>query len=133
MPGSGHRRAHETITSETTDGVAVLRLNRPHLMNALTTVLRAELPEALLRARTEARVIVLTGAGCAFRSGQDLADAGGTGAFDVERVLNDEYVPLVRAITDRTARRYRRLSGRRDRIPAKTPRAIYRSLGGFMA
>ena len=91
---------YQTITTETTDGVAVLTLNRPQVMNALTTVLRAELLDALQAAQATARVIVLTGAGRGFCSGQDLADTGGVGAFDVERVLNEEYVPLIRAITD---------------------------------
>lgn len=91
---------YQAITYDLAEGVAVLTLNRPAVMNALTAQLRAELREALARADAEARVIVLTGAGRAFCSGQDLADAGGLDAFDVERVLNDEYVPLIKAITD---------------------------------
>lgn len=82
------------------DGVAVLTLNRPEVMNALSTALRAALLATLHRARAEARVIVLTGAGRAFCSGQDLIDAQGLGAGDFERVLNEEYVPLIRAITE---------------------------------
>ncbi len=91
---------YQTITSEISDGVAVLTLNRPAVMNALTTVLRQELLHALGAAQVAARVIVLTGAGRAFCSGQDLADTGGLDAFDVERVLNEEYVPLLQAIHD---------------------------------
>jgi 2-(1,2-epoxy-1,2-dihydrophenyl)acetyl-CoA isomerase len=45
-------------------------------------------------------VIVLTGAGRAFCSGQDLGDAQSLGAVDFEAVLRDEYVPMIRAITD---------------------------------
>lgn len=82
------------------DGVAVLTLNRPEVMNALSTALRAALLAALHRARAEARVIVLTGAGRAFCSGQDLIDAQGLGAVDFERVLNEEYVPLICAIAE---------------------------------
>ena len=86
------------------EGVATITLNRPLVMNALTTRLRADLLAALLRAAQEARVIVLTGGaagpGRAFCSGQDLIDAQAMGAVDFERVLNDEYVPLIRAITD---------------------------------
>lgn len=91
---------YQTITSEISQGVAVLILNRPAVMNALTTVLREELLHALQAAQAVARVIVLTGAGRAFCSGQDLADTGGLDAFDVERVLNEEYVPLLQAIHD---------------------------------
>ena len=86
------------------EGVATITLNRPMVMNALTTRLRADLLAALLRAGQEARVIVLTGGeagpGRAFCSGQDLIDAQAMGAVDFERVLNAEYVPLIRAITD---------------------------------
>ncbi len=79
-------------------GVATITLNRPEVMNALSTQMRAGLLAALTRARDEARVIVLTGAGRAFCSGQDLIDAQALGAVDFERVLNEEYVPLIRAI-----------------------------------
>ncbi len=82
------------------DGVATITLNRPEVMNALSARLRADLLGALHRAHDPARVIVLTGAGRAFCSGQDLADAQAMGAVDFERILNEEYVPLIRAITD---------------------------------
>lgn len=88
------------ITSDITNGVAVLTLNRPQVMNALSKAMRAELLDALHAARVSARVIVLTGAGRAFCSGQDLVDAQSLGALDFERVLNEEYVPLLTAITD---------------------------------
>lgn len=82
-------------------GVARLTLNRPTMMNALSAALRAALLAAIARAEGEgARVIVLTGAGRAFSSGQDLNDAQALGAVDFERILNEEYVPLIRAIAD---------------------------------
>ena len=87
------------ISYDLTDGVAVITLNRPEVMNALSSALRADLLAAVLRARDEARVIVLTGAGRAFCSGQDLADVD-LETLDLEAVLNSEYVPLIRAITE---------------------------------
>lgn len=87
------------ISYDLTEGVAVITLNRPEVMNALSTSLRADLLAAVLRARDEARVIVLTGAGRAFCSGQDLADVD-LETLDLESVLTTEYVPLIRAITD---------------------------------
>ena len=81
-------------------GVAVITLNRPEVMNALSSQLRAEMLAAVLRAGDEARVLVITGAGRAFCSGQDLGDAAQIGALDLERILNEEYVPLLKAITD---------------------------------
>lgn len=88
----------DTITYALTDDVAVLCLNRPAVMNALNALMRAELTEAIGLAGAAARVVVLTGAGRAFCGGQDLADR--TAFSDVEATLNDEYVPLLRAIRD---------------------------------
>ena len=88
----------QTISYQVAADVAVITLNRPEVMNALSSQLRAELLAAVLRAGTEARVLVITGAGRAFCSGQDLGDAGA--AMDLEKVLNEEYVPLLKAITD---------------------------------
>lgn len=91
---------YDTITSETKDGVAVLTLNRPDKMNALNTQMRAELTDAVRRAGKEARVVVLTGAGKAFCSGQDLGDRATAESVDLERILRDEYEPMLRAIVD---------------------------------
>jgi 2-(1,2-epoxy-1,2-dihydrophenyl)acetyl-CoA isomerase len=87
------------ITVEASDGVTTITLNRPEVMNALNRGLRAELTGAL-RAGHTGRVIVLTGAGRAFCSGQDLGDAQSLAAVDFAAVLRDEYVPMIRAITD---------------------------------
>ncbi|MFZ1469477.1 MAG: enoyl-CoA hydratase-related protein [Paracoccaceae bacterium] len=90
----------QTITMTHVDGVATLVLNRPQVMNALSALMRAELSRALRLAADTARCIVITGAGRAFCSGQDLADAAALGAMDFERVLTEEYVPLLRLITE---------------------------------
>ena len=90
----------QTITYSLSQGVAVISLNRPEVMNALSRQLRAEMLVAVQQASAEARVLVITGTGRAFCSGQDLADAAAIGALDLERILNDEYVPLLKAITD---------------------------------
>ena len=88
------------VTYALEDGVAVIALNRPEVMNALSSALRAELRAAIARAVAEARVLVLTGTGRAFCSGQDLADAQAAGAVDFERILNEEYVPMLKDITE---------------------------------
>ncbi|MEY3959558.1 MAG: hypothetical protein RIR14_211, partial [Pseudomonadota bacterium] len=90
----------QPVLYDLTDGIATITLNRPEVMNALSASLRRDLLAALGRAQAEARVMVLTGAGRAFCSGQDLQDAGQIGSFDLERILNDEYVPMIKAITD---------------------------------
>ncbi len=89
---------YQTISYQVEAAVAVITLNRPEVMNALSSLLRAEMLAAVLRAGAEARVLVITGAGRAFCSGQDLGDA--SGPLDLERVLNEEYVPVLKAITD---------------------------------
>ncbi|MCF1710097.1 enoyl-CoA hydratase-related protein [Tabrizicola sp. J26] len=91
---------YETITYTEVDGLAVIALNRPEVMNALNRMLRGELIDAIGRAAGEARAVVLTGTGRAFCSGQDLSDPAMQGALDFEEVLNDEYVPLLMAIYD---------------------------------
>ncbi|MFT6459979.1 enoyl-CoA hydratase-related protein [Pseudophaeobacter arcticus] len=82
------------------DDLAIVTLNRPGKMNALTGQMRAEITHAMKRAATEARAVVLTGAGGAFCSGQDLSDASGNGDIDMERTLRDEYTPMLEAIYD---------------------------------
>jgi len=88
---------HETIQFAVADGIATLVLNRPEVMNALNSRMRAEITEALTTLPEEARCVVLTGSGRAFCSGQDLGDAGA--AADLEATLRDEYEPMLRAIT----------------------------------
>lgn len=89
----------ELVQVETAGGICRITLNRPEVMNALNRALRRDLTAALLEGH-QARVIVLTGAGRGFCSGQDLSDAAGLDAAGFEAVLNGEYVPMVRAITE---------------------------------
>ncbi|HSF62798.1 MAG TPA: enoyl-CoA hydratase-related protein, partial [Paracoccaceae bacterium] len=89
-------------TIEVTEDAGVLRiaLNRPEVMNALSAQMRAELLAAFRGRASSVRVVVLTGRGRAFCSGQDLGDAAKLAAPDLERVLRDEYEPLLTAIGD---------------------------------
>ncbi|SIT77006.1 2-(1,2-epoxy-1,2-dihydrophenyl)acetyl-CoA isomerase [Yoonia rosea] len=82
------------------NSVAEITLNRPDMMNALNTQMRAEITHAFKAAEKDARVVVLTGAGRAFCSGQDLGDGGSAATLDLERTLRDEYVPMLKAIFD---------------------------------
>ena len=63
------------------EGYAVLALNRPEAMNALSAALRRALAEAIaeLAAEPSVRVLVLTGAGRAFCAGLDLKELGAAG------------------------------------------------------
>ena len=93
---------YQTISLSEEDGYATITLNRPDVLNALNTQMRAELLHAVKAAEKSARAIVLTGAGQAFCSGQDLGDRSSVGSADLERTLRDEYMPMLRAIFDCT-------------------------------
>ncbi|WP_166415831.1 enoyl-CoA hydratase-related protein [Cochlodiniinecator piscidefendens] len=93
---------YETIRLDISDNIAKLTLNRPDVMNALSTQMRAEITHAVRTAQTQARVLVMTGAGRAFCSGQDLGDGVNPAAMDLERTLRDEYEPMLRAIFECT-------------------------------
>ena len=63
------------------EGYAVLTLNRPEAMNALSAALRRALAEAVaeLAAEPSVRMLILTGAGRAFCAGLDLKELGAAG------------------------------------------------------
>jgi len=92
--------SYETIHLSVQGNLAVVTLNRPDVMNALTTQMRTEMLDAISTAQTSARALVFTGEGRAFCSGQDLGDAAAAGDVDMERILRDEYEPLLNAIYD---------------------------------
>ena len=91
---------YQEITLKITNGVGVITLNRPEVMNALNSKMRFEITNAIKTAESNARVVVLTGAGRSFCSGQDLADGGSAAILDLEATLRDEYVPMLKAIFD---------------------------------
>lgn len=66
---------YETIQLEIRDAVAILTLNRPSALNALTVTMGEEFRSAINEARERgARSIVVTGAGRAFCAGGDLRE-----------------------------------------------------------
>ncbi|WP_145103043.1 enoyl-CoA hydratase-related protein [Cereibacter sediminicola] len=91
---------YRTIRVEERAGIAQITLARPEVMNALSSRMREELLHAVTDTAPRARVLVLTGEGRGFCSGQDLGDARGLGIPDFERILREEYEPLLRAIAD---------------------------------
>jgi 2-(1,2-epoxy-1,2-dihydrophenyl)acetyl-CoA isomerase len=83
--------------------VATLTLARPEKLNALTATMHAELRAALdgAEADDEVRVVVLTGEGRAFSSGQDLTEElprDKDGQVDLGGPLARDYNPLVRRL-----------------------------------
>lgn len=87
------------------DRIAVVRLNRPSSLNALTLPMVAELRDVLaaLDGDSDCRVIVLTGRGKGFCAGMDLHAAaqrhGGSGTGTVQKVANQElFAGMVRQL-----------------------------------
>lgn len=82
-------------------GVAWIRLNRPEKMNAIGSLTRKQLGDAIKQAERDeaARVVVLTGTGRAFCSGADVTEMVGGGGMrspaDVGNVLRNEYMPML--------------------------------------
>jgi len=89
---------YDAIRYSVRDEVAVITLNRPKKMNCLDSQMRAEITHAVKAAEGEARALVITGAGPAFCSGQDLGEGASISDADMERVLVDEYEPMLTAI-----------------------------------
>lgn len=87
-----------TVLYAASDGVATLTLNRPEVYNALNAQLHADLLAALQQTEgnTAVRAVIITGAGNAFCSGQDLREfpAEGVAKLIGER-LRQSYNPLV--------------------------------------
>jgi 2-(1,2-epoxy-1,2-dihydrophenyl)acetyl-CoA isomerase len=93
--------AFENLVYDQRDGVATITLNRPDAFNALTRDLNRELREALANTAADdsVRVVVLTGEGRAFSSGQDLRQMeGGDPAEVVKDTLNNSYAPMIMAM-----------------------------------
>ena len=79
-----------TVLVDKHDGYAVITLNRPDQMNALSKALRAELVVALAdcEADDSIRVIILTGQGKAFCAGFDLKELATTDATAADEADN---------------------------------------------
>ncbi len=88
----------ESVTIADAGGIRTITLNRPEVMNALNRDMREGITSGL-RGAASARAVVITGAGRAFCSGQDLGGEGIAGS-EVARILRQEYEPMLRAIVD---------------------------------
>lgn len=90
----------EYILSEKKNAVLWLTLNRPDVYNAFNEAMLMELQDAFKSAADddEIRCVVLTGAGKAFCSGQDLKDFNEKKSTFKE-ALDKKYNPLIRQIT----------------------------------
>ncbi len=94
--------SYQNILFDLKGGVARLTLNRPDRLNSFNTAMHAEVREALGSLKgSDARVLVLTGAGRGFCAGQDLNDravAPGGAPADLGESVEKNYKPLVLAL-----------------------------------
>ncbi|MFT7229831.1 MAG: 2-(1,2-epoxy-1,2-dihydrophenyl)acetyl-CoA isomerase [Bacteroidia bacterium] len=90
-----------TITYTSDQGVTSITLNRPERYNAFNEQMRIELLAAMQAAEAdkECRVIVLSGSGKAFSSGQDLKDIEGK-KIDFSDFLKTGYNPVIRIMRE---------------------------------
>ncbi len=88
-----------TITYTTDQGITNITLNRPDRYNAFNEEMRSELLAAMEAAEADkgCRVIVLSGSGKAFSSGQDLKDIEGK-KINFSDFLKKGYNPVIRSM-----------------------------------
>ncbi|MDH3580762.1 MAG: enoyl-CoA hydratase-related protein [Hyphomicrobiales bacterium] len=89
-----------TVTTEKRDDhVAIIRLNRPEVRNALNMEMRKALANAFtaLSDDDDVRVIVLTGSGKAFAAGADLTEFVDAGAIEIMKRRTERYWAAVTA------------------------------------
>jgi len=90
----------KTLLYEVRDGVATITLNRPEVYNACNNELTFELQDAIKEAAKDnlVRVVVFTGSGKAFCSGQDLKDAASQGVRSYMDSVFKRYNPIIRGL-----------------------------------
>lgn len=88
---------YEFLTYQVESGVATVTLNRPEVYNALNNELTFELQNVfkIIGKDDQVRVVVLTGAGKAFCSGQDLKSASTDEKRSFSDSLHKRYNPLI--------------------------------------
>ncbi|UCE60410.1 MAG: enoyl-CoA hydratase/isomerase family protein [Phycisphaerales bacterium] len=94
----------QTILLQNCESVRTITLNRPNVLNAFNEELATALVEALRDAGQDesVRCLMITGAGRAFCSGQDLVEYAdrldGDKPIELEERLRDKYNPIILAI-----------------------------------
>ncbi len=90
------------VLSAREEGVLRLTLNRPEVLNGLTDEVLDAIADGCRQAAADqaVRVVVITGAGRGFCSGQDLRAGVEEGDPDIPKHLREHYVPMIRAMRD---------------------------------
>jgi enoyl-CoA hydratase/carnithine racemase len=87
---------YKTVILERKDGVAVLTLNRPEVMNSVNMEMRSEIAGILdaLEVDPAVRLLIVTGAGRAFCSGADIREV--VQNPDMAKAINKKMVSMAR-------------------------------------
>ncbi len=83
------------------DGVAIIRLNRPDTLNAISTALREDLRDSVQQVNGDdsVRVVILTGNGRSFCAGIDLSEPRPAG-HSTRELLTEGFKPTLLAISE---------------------------------
>lgn len=86
--------AYQSVLYEVEQDIAVITLNRPEALNALSVELEGEMHAALDEADADpaVRAVVLTGAGRAFSAGYDMSSASGRERRDPHKMPVGDYL-----------------------------------------
>jgi len=91
---------YKTILFEVNDKKATITLNRPEVYNAFNNDMSFELQAAVkeVAKNREVRVLILTGAGKAFCSGQDLKEVQGAENRSLAESIHTRFNPLIKGM-----------------------------------
>ena len=88
-----------SILFEIKNGIAFITLNRPDKLNSFNSEMALLLQEKLDECKNkEVRCVYITGAGKAFSAGQDLAEVTDPNGPGMQRILSEQYNPIVTRI-----------------------------------
>lgn len=87
----------ETVDVYVEDGVGIIRLQRPVVLNAFNQQMGRELYQALkiVEKDTSVRAVLIMGSGRAFCAGQDLTDASAATAESLADAVRERYLPII--------------------------------------
>ncbi len=89
---------YETVTLEVNDGIALLTMSRPEVLNAINLALIEDMRAAVaeVNENEEVRAMVWTGAGRGFCSGADLSPSRRAASKDADNSLDKTFNALMR-------------------------------------
>ncbi|HSV10336.1 MAG TPA: enoyl-CoA hydratase-related protein [Hanamia sp.] len=89
-----------SILFEIKNSIAFITLNRPEKFNAFNRQMSLDLQEKLdeCEKNISIRCVYITGAGKGFSSGQDLTEAIDPNGAEMEKIISEQYNPIIRKI-----------------------------------